>query len=38
MNVKEGMKEHQARRKKTLNNIKECNKQGVREQNQCVRK
>jgi hypothetical protein len=38
MNAKQGVKEHQTRGKKTLNNMRECNKQRTREHKQCVRK
>jgi hypothetical protein len=38
MNAEQGVKEHQTRIKKTLNNMRECNKQGAREHKQCVRK
>jgi hypothetical protein len=38
MNAKQGVKEHQTREKKTLNNMRECNKQGAKEHKQYVRK
>jgi hypothetical protein len=38
MNAKQGVKKHQTRKKKTLNNMTKCNKQGAKEHKQCVRK